>query len=112
MRNMTFVTVCFIGLIVTASALTLGSPQTWSATESGEEVLSFDMWCLEMQFYPPKRCNSQLVDDVKTYEQYRKTAEQYNSERAEKEKHDQELKDRVNRNPTDAQRDIVGKVPE
>jgi hypothetical protein len=74
--------------------------QVGSRTAGETEVFSFDMWCLEMQLYPVARCDARRSDDVKAYERYRATVEQYAAQRTLQEKRDQQLKDRLNRDPT------------
>jgi hypothetical protein len=68
----------------------------FSAT-THEEVLSFEMWCLEMRLYSEARCDARRADDVKAYEQYRATAERYDAAQAAREKRDKELQQRLNR---------------
>ena len=53
-----------------------------------DEVLSFDMWCLEMRLYPSARCDTRRADDVKAYEQYRATTERFDQERTARAKRD------------------------
>jgi hypothetical protein len=62
------------------------------------EVLSFDMWCLEMRLYPSARCDSRQPDDIKAYEKYRATTERYDQEQAARSKRDIELKQKLDRN--------------
>ena len=69
-------------------------------TTAKEEVFSFDMWCLEMRLYPSARCDARRADDVKAYEQYRATVEQYGADKTAQEKRDQELQQRLNRDIT------------
>jgi len=73
------------------------------------EVLSFDMWCLEMRFYPPQRCDARRVDDVKAYEQYRVAVERYDQEREAREKRDQQIQERLNRDTAGTQQGAPGK---
>jgi hypothetical protein len=75
--------------------------QQSSTPRVGIEVLSFDMWCLEMQFYPAARCDSRRNDDVKDYETYRSSVEKFTDQRAARDKRDLELKNRLNRAPGD-----------
>jgi hypothetical protein len=75
----------------------------WEATapiraSEYNEVLSFDMWCLEMRLYPSARCDSRQPDDIKAYEKYRATAERYDQEQAARARRDLELKQKLDRN--------------
>ena len=75
----------------------------WQATapiRAGEhsEVLSFEMWCLEMRLYPSARCDTRQPDDMKAYEQYRATAERFDQEQAARARRDLELKQKLDRN--------------
>lgn len=65
---------------------------------STEEAWSFDMWCLEMQLYPAKRCDAHLPEDVKDYGAYSADVEKYREEQQSKDKRDQEILNRLNRN--------------
>lgn len=67
-------------------------------------VFSFDMWCLEMQLYPTARCDARSSDDVKAYENYRAAVEQYAEQRMLQQKRDQDLKERLDRGPSEAKR--------
>ena len=69
-----------------------------------EDVLGFDMWCLDMQQYPAARCDTRRAADVKDYERYRASQEQYEQQRVARAKREQALKDRLNRNPSDTKR--------
>jgi hypothetical protein len=68
-------------------------------TGSDSKAFSFDMWCLEMQLYPSERCNARRADDVKAYERYRTSVEQFELQRAAREKRDLELRQKLNRDP-------------
>jgi|SRR5215469_6370708 len=63
-----------------------------------EQAWSFDMWCLEMQLYPSRRCHARLPEDMKDYDAYRADVEKYREEQQSKDKRDQEILDRQNRN--------------
>jgi len=82
-----------------------------SASEGYEEVLSFDMWCLEMQLLPGARCDSRRPDDLKDYQQYRASVEQYQQQRRARDERERALKDRLNRDPINAKRDPLGPPP-
>jgi len=63
-----------------------------------EQAWSFDMWCLEMQLYPAKRCNARTPEDQQEYQQYRADVENDRQEQQTKNKRDQELLLKFNRN--------------
>jgi hypothetical protein len=63
------------------------------------ESFGFYMWCLEMQLYPAARCDARRSEDVKEYERYRADVEQCEKQRAIGEKRDQEVMDKLNRDP-------------
>ena len=65
------------------------------------QVPSFEIWCLLLQLFPAARCDSHNSDDTQAYEHYRALAEQFAQQRATQERHDQELKDLLNRDPFD-----------
>ena len=71
------------------------STGAFSATPR-EEMLSFDMWCLEMRLYPPQRCDTRRTEDVKAYEQYRAEVENYDRTRTTREQRDQQLQQKLN----------------
>ena len=77
-----------------ASAAPMPSPPGYS-----EDVFSFYMWCLEMQLYPASRCDVRQPNDVKDYQRYRADVEKERQARSEKIKRDQQILDKVNRDP-------------
>jgi hypothetical protein len=88
---------------VLAIVMSISLAAGWEATapiraSEYNEVLSFDMWCLEMRLYPSARCDSRKPDDIKAYEQYRAKAERYDQERGTRAKRDLELKQKLDRN--------------
>ena len=46
------------------------------------------MWCLEMQLYPVKRCDAQMPEDLREYDQYRADVEKYREQQQGKLQHD------------------------
>jgi 3-hydroxy-3-methylglutaryl CoA synthase len=82
----------------------IGGMPVQAATYSGADAMSFEMWCQEMQSYPAERCKARNTEDVKEYERYRTTVEQYQKTRTEQQKRDQQIKDTLNRDPTDQRR--------
>ena len=68
--------------------------------QAAEEMLSFDMWCLEMRLYPAARCDARRTDDVKAYEQYRAEVEQFDRQRALRNQRDEDLKRKLNPDPS------------
>jgi hypothetical protein len=93
-------------LLIAALMFAIARPaaQVGSRSARETETFSFDMWCLEMQLYPAVRCDARRSDDVKAYERYRTAVEQYAEQRALQEKRDQDLKERLNRDPADVKR--------
>ena len=73
--------------------------QAGSGTAVERESFRFYMWCLEMQLYAAARCDARRSDDVKECERYRADVEQYEKHRVLREKRDQELKDKLSRDP-------------
>jgi hypothetical protein len=63
------------------------------------ESYSSYMWCLEMQRYPAAP-DARLSGDVKQCEHYRSEVEQYEKQRTLRDKRDQEIRDKLNRDPT------------
>jgi hypothetical protein len=63
-----------------------------------DQAWSFDMWCLEMQLYPAKRCDAHTPEDLQDYQQYRADVEKYRQEQQSRAKRDQDLLSRFNRN--------------
>ena len=58
-----------VAVVVTLAAWAyqaVGAPE-----KQVEQAWSFDMWCLEMQLYPAKRCNARTPEDQQEYQQYR-----------------------------------------
>jgi hypothetical protein len=66
--------------------------------KESEQAWSFDMWCLEMQLYPAKRCDARLPEDLKEYADYHSDVEKYREQQKEKDRRDQEILRRFNRN--------------
>lgn len=93
-----------------ALGISFGFPVTRAATLSGsDDVFSFDMWCQEMKLYPAQRCQARQAQDLKAYEQYRTTAERYAEQRAQKEKRDQQLNQKLNSDPLSRQQGPLGR---
>lgn len=85
--------------VAVLAGMTAWGYQAISAPGSkAEGAWSFDMWCLEMQLYPAKRCNARLPEDLKDYNSYRADVEKYREGQLSKDKRDQEILDRQNRN--------------
>jgi hypothetical protein len=62
-------------------------------------VPSFDVWCLELELFPAVHCDSRNSVDTQAYEHYRALAERFAQQKAEHERHDQELIDLLNHDP-------------
>lgn len=75
------------------------------ASENRDPMFGFDMWCLEMELHPAARCNLRRPDDLKEYDQYRRSLEQYQQEREVREKREKELKDKLGRDPLNVKRE-------
>jgi hypothetical protein len=90
----------FLAILMLTSAL-VGYEST-KPVGAAEEMLSFDMWCLEMRLYPAARCDARRVDDVKAYEQYRSDVEQFDRQRALRNQRDADLKRKLNPDPSAA----------
>jgi hypothetical protein len=95
MRHLAIVALIAVLMPVVARA----AAQAGSGTAVEREGFSFYMWCLEMQLYPAARCDARRSDDLKEYERYRADVEQYEKQRVLREKRDQELKDKLSRDP-------------
>jgi len=71
-------------------------------------IPSFDIWCLQIQLYPALRCEARGGNDMQAYEHYRSLAEQFEQHRGSQEERDQEVMNRLNRDPLNHdQMDIV-----
>lgn len=83
-------------ILVGATAWSL---QATKATETkSEPAWSFDMWCLEMQLYPARRCDARMPEDLQEYAKYRQDVEKYNEQEQAQAKRDQEILQRLNQN--------------
>ena len=84
-------------------ALIAGTPapvMAANAVAGEDEVLSFDMWCLEMRLYPQVRCDARGTTDVRAYEQYRTALERFLQDRAARQTRDKQIQERLNRDTT------------
>jgi hypothetical protein len=84
-------------LLLTSAAL---GYQSTKPVGAAEEMLSFEMWCIEMRLYPAARCDSRRADDVKAYQQYRSEVEQFDRQRAARNQRDENLKRKLNPDPS------------
>src|SRR5438874_1381212 len=84
----------FFAILILASGAA-GYESTKPAV-AGEEVFSFEMWCLEMRLYPAGRCDARRQEDVKAYEQYRVDVEQFDRQRAARNQRDANIKRKLN----------------
>jgi hypothetical protein len=80
-----------------------------SASDTHEDVLSFDMWCLEMQLLPAARCDSRRPADLKDYQQYRASVEQFQRQQRQRDERERALKDKLNRDPINTKRDPLAR---
>ena len=94
-----------IGLLFAAAALSALIP---GMSGGREEILSFDMWCVEMQFYPAQRCESRRADDLKDYDRYRVSVERYQDKRASQDKRVKAIEEKLNRDPINPNLDATG----
>ena len=88
----------FLAVLMLASAV-VGYEST-KPVGAAEEMLGFDMWCLEMRLYPAARCDARRAEDVKAYQQYRTDVEQFDRQRAVRDQRDEELKRKLNPDPS------------
>jgi len=72
---------------------TAGAPRSEIA-----RAWSFDMWCLEMQLYPAKRCDARLPLDLKEYDVYRTDVERYRHDQQDNDTRDRQILQRLDRN--------------
>jgi hypothetical protein len=89
-----------LALFAAAFTLLLTRTAAQSGREPKPEVLSFDMWCLEMAMYPEARCDAQRTEDVQDYEKYRADVEKFDAGNKARASRDQELQKQLNREPT------------
>lgn len=75
-----------------------GYEATGAPAARPEPAWSFDMWCLEMQLYPEKRCDARLREDLLDYQQYRADVEKYNQQELAGQKRDQDILQRLDQN--------------
>jgi hypothetical protein len=66
------------------------------------DVPSFDIWCLEIERFAAARCDARSGDDTEAYEHYRALAQQFEQQRADQDRRDQDLMERLNREPGDS----------
>jgi hypothetical protein len=109
MRKILKFSLCALALEL--AVVTSGAQVKATAVQTSEEALSFDMWCLEMQYYPPIRCDVRQKDDVVAYDKYRKDVEQYNDQRAARDEKDRQLLKKLNSNSSDTTRDHTDGMP-
>ena len=87
----------FTALVV--AALAAGDYQAIGApTTRSDGAWGFEMWCLEMQLYPTKRCDLRTPEDLREYDQYRADVEKYRQQQQGKLQRDQEMLQRQNQN--------------
>ncbi len=98
-----------LDFIVSCQAMPLDPAARCDARVNDDRhIPSFDIWCLQIQFYPAPRCDARGGDDTQAYEHYRSLAEQFEQQRGGQEERDQELMNRLNRDPLNHdQMDIV-----
>ena len=85
-------------LLLAGAAWGYNISAAFSATPR-EDILSFDMWCLEMKLYPAQRCDLRRQDDVKAFERYRSDVEKFDQARAMREQRDSQLQRKLNQSP-------------
>ena len=92
------VALLFAGLMLASVSM---AAQVDSGPAVETDVPSFDIWCLEMQRFAAARCDARRSDDTEAYEHYRALAEQFEQQRADQDRRDQDLMERLNREPGD-----------
>lgn len=99
---------------ILAAALVFGFlPHTgWAQAPEGQRGLNlgtptfnvqnmdFDLWCQQTQRYPAERCSARRPEDVKAFEDYRATVERYELDFLKQQDRDQQVRARINRDPT------------
>lgn len=88
----------FLAILMLASAA--AGYEAVKPAGAAEEMLSFDMWCLEMRLYPSQRCDARRPEDVKAFEFYRAEVEQFDRQRATRNQRDADLKRKLNPDPS------------
>jgi len=90
----------FFAIVILASGF--AGYESTKPAGAAEEMLSFEMWCLEMRLYPAARCDARRQDDVKAYQQYRADVEQFDRQRTTRNQRDENLKRKLNPDPSAA----------
>jgi hypothetical protein len=62
--------------------------------------MDFDLWCQQNQRYDAQRCAARRSEDVKAFEDYRRSIERYELDYLKQVQKDQELRARTNRDPS------------
>ncbi len=70
-------------------------------------VLSFEMWCREVETYSEERCNMRRIEDQRAYQQYRATMERFQQERDSRVRREGEFLGRLQSDPLEAARDTA-----
>jgi hypothetical protein len=97
------VVLLFAGLLLASVSM---AAQVGSEPAVETDIPSFDIWCLEIQRSAATRCDARRTDDMEAYEHYRALAEQFEQQRADQDRRDQDLMERLNREPGDS--DLFG----
>jgi len=83
----------------------------WAQTPQGERGLTlgtpfnvrnmdFDLWCQQTQRYAADRCAARRPEDVKAFEDYRASIERYELDHLKQVQREQEVRTRINRDPS------------
>lgn len=88
--------VLLAGLIVAAAAPSAFAADVGTTTFNVQNM-TFDMWCQDTQRYPYDRCEVRRAEDVRDFEAYRSTVENYEIQYLQDRDRDQQLQLQLNR---------------
>jgi hypothetical protein len=75
------------------------------------KTMTFDMWCQETQRYSAERCQARRPADVKAFEDYRAAIERYELQYLKQVERERQIRDSVNRDPTQSATTRLDTVP-
>jgi hypothetical protein len=104
------------GLAVLSALVILGSGAALAQPVSGPlnygvKTMTFESWCQETQRYPADRCLARRPDDVRAFEQYRAAIERYELQYLKQVERERQIRDSVNRDPTQSATSRQGSIP-
>jgi len=89
----------FSALAMLGSGTTLAQPLT-GPLNYDVKTMTFESWCQETQRYPTERCQARRPADVTAFENYRAAIERYELQYLKQVERERQIRDSVNRDPT------------